>query len=208
MTSLYCGGVVSPVTCNTKRTTKNRCSMKTSHDQGNVLFKGQFLRLKKLGRWEYVERCRTTGIVAVLAITEKNEILLVEQFRPPVGQLVIEIPAGLAGDIDGNEGEALSAAAKRELLEETGYQAQTMEVLIEGPSSAGISNEIITFFRAQGLTRISNGGGDDSEAIRVHLVSLTELESWLETKRKNGCAIDYKLYAALYFANSQRPWRS
>ncbi len=112
---------------------------------------------------------------------------------------VIEIPAGLAGDIESEEDETLAEAAKRELLEETGYQAQRMEYLTEGPPSAGLSTEIVTFFRAHDMKKISNGGGDGSEDILVHLVPLTGLDAWIAAKRKEGCLVDYKVYAALYF---------
>lgn len=75
---------------------------------------------------------------------------------------------------------------------------------MEGPSSAGLSTEVITFFWAQGLSNISKGGGDDSENIQVHVVPLLELKSWLESKREEDCLIDYKVYAALYFELRER----
>jgi ADP-ribose pyrophosphatase len=168
----------------------------------DVLFEGRFLRVKKKVRWEYVERCNTSGIVAILPITEKQEIILLEQFRVPVNQRVIEIPAGLAGDIEGEEDEALAEAAKRELVEETGYEADSMEYLTEGPPSAGLSTEVVTFFRARGLRKVSEGGGDGSENIMVHTVPLAELETWIASKRKEGCIVDYKIYAALYFQHN------
>jgi ADP-ribose pyrophosphatase len=168
-------------------------------EDSNILFEGRFLRMKKRGNWEYVERAKTTGIVAILPVTDNQELILVEQFRAPVNGRVIEIPAGLAGDIEGEENEALAEAAKRELLEETGYEAQEMEYLTDGPPSAGLSTEVVTFFRARGLKKITAGGGDGSEDIQVHAVPLTDLESWIERKRKEGCLVDYKVYAALYF---------
>ncbi len=167
--------------------------------ESQTLFQGHFLQVKKIGHWEYVERSKTSGIVAILAVTERRELILVEQFRVPVNQRVIEIPAGLAGDIEGAENEALAEAAKRELVEETGYAADRMEYLTEGPPSAGLSTEVVTFFRAHGLKKISAGGGDGSEDIQVHLVPLAQLDAWIETKRKEGCLVDYKVYAALYF---------
>ena len=163
-----------------------------------TLFEGRFLRVKRKERWEYVERCKTSSIVAILAITEKQELILIEQFRVPVGRRVIEIPAGLAGDIEGKENESLTAAAKRELREETGYEAQRMEYLTEGPSSAGLSTEVISFFRAAELEKVCKGGGDESENIQVHVVPLMGLNSWLESKLIEGCLVDYKVYAALY----------
>lgn len=168
-------------------------------NDSDVLYEGRFLRVKKNKTWEYVERRKTSGIVAILAVTSQNRLLLVEQFRPPLGKRVIEIPAGLAGDIDGSEHEELAEAARRELLEETGYEAATMRYLTEGPASAGLSTEIITFFEAHDLKRVTAGGGDGGENIQVHEVQLSDLESWLETKRKEGCLVDYKIYTALYF---------
>jgi ADP-ribose pyrophosphatase len=165
----------------------------------DVLFEGHFLRVRRKDRWEYVERRKASGIVAILAITDKQELILVEQFRVPVNKRVIEIPAGLAGDIKVEENEALAEAAKRELLEETGYEAERMEYLTEGPPSAGLSTEVVTFFHALGLKRVAEGGGDRFENIQVHAVPLAELKPWIETKRKEGCLVDYRVYAALYF---------
>jgi|GEM_PF-541904 len=165
----------------------------------NVLHEGRFLRMKKTGKWEYVERTKTSGIVGILAVTPENKLLLVEQFRPPLGKKVIEIPAGLAGDIKGSEHEALAVAAQRELLEETGYEAKTMLYLTEGPASAGLSTEVISFFQALELKKVEAGGGDASESIVVHEIPLEGLEAWLEGKRTEGCLIDYKIYTALYF---------
>jgi len=163
-----------------------------------VLYEGRFLAVRKKGNWEYVERRKASGIVAILAITDNRGLILVEQFRVPVNKRVIEIPAGLAGDIESKENEALVEAAKRELLEETGYQAQRMEYLTEGPTSAGLSNEVITLFRAHDLKKVLKGGGDESENIQIHVVPLAELKSWIETKRQEGCLVDYKVFAALY----------
>ena len=176
-----------------------------SHNpDSEILFEGRFLQVRKIGKWEYVERHKASGIVAVLAITEAREIILVEQYRIPVGKRVIEIPAGLAGDITGEENEALAEAAKRELLEETGYTAERMEFLTEGPPSAGLSTEVVTFFRAHGLTKVSAGGGDGSEDIVVHLVPLAQLDTWIAAKRAEGCLVDYKVYATLYFELQSR----
>jgi ADP-ribose pyrophosphatase len=165
-----------------------------------LLYGGKFLAFRRKGQWEYVERQNTSGCAAILAINKYNEIILVEQFRPPVQRRVIEIPAGLAGDTEGEQLETLIHAAKRELLEETGYEAQSMECLTEGPSSAGLSTELITFFRAQGLRKVSEGGGVGSEIIMVHSIALKGLRAWLDQKQREKCLIDYKIYSALYLA--------
>ena len=174
--------------------------MSTPHDSSpEVLFESRHLRLLKQGHWEYVERPKTTGIVAILAITDAREIVLVEQYRIPVKSRVIEIPAGLAGDLAGSENEDLAGAARRELLEETGYEAKEMELLTQGPPSAGLSTEVVTFFRARGLTKVAEGGGDSSEDIKVHCVPLAELDAWIKAREREGCLVDYKVYAMLYF---------
>ncbi|CAN5473116.1 hypothetical protein BH09VER1_BH09VER1_26630 [soil metagenome] len=167
--------------------------------QTSTLFEGRHCRIRTVNGWEYVERVNASGVVAILAITDEDKIILIEQFRPPLGKIVIEIPAGLAGDIEGSEGEELASAARRELLEETGYQAGQMEYLTEGPASAGLSTEVITFFRAEGLIKVAKGGGDGSEKISVYEIPLVHLDSWITDRRAAGCEVDYKVYAALYF---------
>lgn len=172
---------------------------KTTH------YQGRYLRLVSDQRWEYVERTKASGVVAVLAITPDNRILLVEQFRPPLGVPVIEIPAGLAGDQSGSEHEPLAEAARRELVEETGYSAASLHELGTGPSSAGLTNELITFFEARQLTQVSEGGGDGSESITVHAIPLTELRSWLESRERSGSLTDFKIWAALAMAGRCPP---
>ncbi|MGH7144142.1 MAG: NUDIX hydrolase [Planctomycetota bacterium] len=165
-----------------------------------ILAHGKFLLLCSREGWEFVHRPNVTGIVAILAVTEQNEILLVEQHRKPVAARVIEIPAGLAGDIEDQTDEPLSTAAQRELLEETGYRAAAMELLTQGPPSAGASTEQITLFRARGLTRETQGGGDGTEDIVVHRAPLATIDAWLREREMHGCQIDPKVYTALYFA--------
>jgi ADP-ribose pyrophosphatase len=167
-----------------------------------VLFPGKHLHLLAIDGWEYAARPHASGVVAVLAITDAREIILVEQFRRPVGKKVIELPAGLAGDIKGAEQESFEIAARRELMEETGYEARDFKLLTEGPASAGLTNETITFFQATGLQKTGPGSGDGSENIEVHLVPLTGLNAWLEKKRSEGSAIDYKIYAALFLGKN------
>ena len=117
----------------------------------------------------------------------------------PVGARVIELPAGLAGDLPGARDEDFREAARRELLEETGYEAESIEFLCEGPPSAGLTSEIQTLLRATGLRKTGPGGGDESEDITVHAISLDQLDAWLTAAVERGCLIDPKIYAGLYF---------
>jgi ADP-ribose pyrophosphatase len=167
--------------------------------QKELLYSGKHVQFVKVGNWEFADRPGISGIVAIAAMTPEHEVLFVEQFRPPVGKNVIELPAGLAGDVSGCEKEKLAQAAKRELLEETGYEAGQIVFHTEGPPSAGIASEIVTFFLATNLVCKGNGGGDAHEKIIVHKVPLAEADTWLENQRQQGKLIDPKVYAGLYF---------
>jgi len=176
--------------------------MTPEHDE-KVLWEGRHLRLVQKGQWEYVVRRRISGIVGVVAVTEDGRMLLVEQYRPPVHANVIELPAGLAGDVQGSEREGLIDAAMRELLEETGYSAESMTFLTDGPPSSGITNEIISLFLAHGLKRVDAGGGDKHERITVHEVPIAGIEDWLEAQRTQGKLLDLRIYTALHFLHSR-----
>lgn len=162
-----------------------------------TLHKGKYLALVKQGHWEYADRVGATGAAIILAVTSENKILLVEQYRIPVHSRTIELPAGITGDEAQNESDA--DAARRELLEETGFEAATVEPLMTGPASSGLTSETVTLFLATGLKRIHSGGGIENEQITVHEIALDDVDSWLATKRREGCLIDPKLYAGLYF---------
>lgn len=169
-----------------------------------IIHDGEFLRLKRRDHWEFVERANARGAVIIVAVTDDDALLLVEQPRWPIGGPVLELPAGLVGDIEGEENEALEVAAARELEEETGYRAARFEYLCAGPPSAGLANEIIAFYRAFDLERIDGGGGDDSEQITPHAVPLAEVEDWLAAREAEGVRIDPKIYAGLYFVMRER----
>src|SRR4051812_3742020 len=106
-----------------------------------VVADGKHIRLMKRDKWVYADRPGIMGIVAIVAITDDNQVLLVEQYRPAVDRRVIELPAGLVGDVPGEEHESLVSAARRELLEETGYEARDVWELAAGVPSAGMSSE-------------------------------------------------------------------
>lgn len=161
-----------------------------------TLYEGHYLRLKKRDNWEYAERTNAGSAVIVIAVTPDEKLLFVEQFRVPMNANTIEMPAGLVGDLDAND--TIEEAAKRELLEETGWQAEEVKVLMIGPSSAGMSNEVIAFARARKLTRIHAGGGDESENIIVHEVPVKEAALWLTQKMADGYSMDPKLWAGLW----------
>ena len=165
-----------------------------------ILARGKWVDFVSRGSWEFVTRKNICGIVAIAAVTDEGKIVLVEQYRQPMGKVVIELPAGLAGDSAGLEGEPLEQAARRELLEETGYEAREMIRLLEGASSAGITDETVTLFLARHLTRVSDGGGSGGECITVHEVPVKELIPWLLKQIAAGKTLDLKLFSGLCFA--------
>jgi ADP-ribose pyrophosphatase len=162
-----------------------------------TLYEGQWLRLVRIGHWESCERTHAQGMaVIVIAVTPDDDVLFVEQFRVPLGARTIEMPAGLVGD-DRAE-DTLADAARRELIEETGWAAGRVDVLLTGPTSSGMSNERIAFVRARDLVRVGDGGGVDDENIIVHAVPRAEAPAWLMRKRAEGFELDLKLWAGLW----------
>jgi ADP-ribose pyrophosphatase len=153
----------------------------------------------KKGHWEYVSRKGVSGVVTIIAITNEKKLLLVEQYRRPVDARVIELPAGLAGDGKYRH-ETLENAARRELLEETGYEASQMTYVGGGPASAGLTDELITIFVATGLHKTGLALGDGDEDITLHEVPIAELIPWIEGQSQKGFLIDLKVYSALHFA--------
>ncbi|WP_337661011.1 NUDIX hydrolase [Erythrobacter sp. Alg231-14] len=162
-----------------------------------MMWEGRFITAKRRGRWEYVGRARGIRAAAIIALDEDSDgtrhVILVSQYRVPLGRFCLEIPAGLVGDDEGSEGEAATDAAMRELEEETGYAANKMEVLGEFYSSPGMVSECFTLLRATGLTKISEGGGTDSENIIIHRVALRDLDRFVGQWRAAGHAVDVRI---------------
>ena len=163
----------------------------------NTVWQGKFLTAKTRGKWEYVSRARGIRAAVILAIDEHDHVILVEQYRIPLGRACIELPAGLVGDDDSLQGEDATAAAARELEEETGYHAARMEVLGEFYSSPGMVSESFTLLRAHGLTKAGPGGGTEGESITVHRVPRREIGAAIARWRELGYGIDTRLLLLL-----------
>jgi ADP-ribose pyrophosphatase len=159
-----------------------------------TVWRGRFLEAVVENDWEYVRRPGGMGAAVILAVTGAAEIVLVEQYRVPLGASCLELPAGLVGD-DGPED--VLTAARRELEEETGFRAETLEDLGVFTSSPGMTSEHFTLVRATGLVRVGAGGGVEGENITVHCVPLRTLRHFIAEKRRAGVMIDVRLLAAL-----------
>ncbi len=177
----------------------------TDRDQSTTVYAGEHLSMARRGSWEYATRNTNRPAVGIVALTDAGDVVLVEQFRPPVGCTVVEIPAGLVGDVAGDEDEGVLKAARRELLEETGYAASRWSELGCGYSSPGLTDETIVLFLAEGLEKQTAGGGDESEEITIHEVPLEQITRWLKDRQ---LAADLKLFAGLFAAEQHLAQRA
>jgi ADP-ribose pyrophosphatase len=165
-----------------------------SDDAEEIVWQGRFITAKRRGRWEYVGRARSIGAAVILAV-EGGHVLLVEQWRVPLGAPCLELPAGLVGDE--TEGEDVAIAAARELEEETGWRPAHVEIIGTFASSPGMVSETVTLVKATGLTQLSEGGGVEGENITVHRLAMADVAPFVAARRAAGVVIDVKLLLLL-----------
>jgi ADP-ribose pyrophosphatase len=154
-------------------------------------------------KWEAVERINCNGIVAIIPVTSDGNLLLIRQFRPTMNCYVIEFPAGL-----NDKGEDLPDAARRELIEETGYMSDDLEFLAEGPISIGLSTEILTVFIAKDVRPATkelreNYPIDETEEIELIKIPLSSAYETIEAYRKKGDLVDIKIYGFVELARNR-----
>jgi len=89
------------------------------------------------------------------------------------------------------------------LFEETGYEAHDWTKVAEGPSSAGLTDEMITMYFATGAHKVAEPTGDGDEQIALHTVLLSEVSTWLASAAAAGKLLDLKIFAALHFARDR-----
>jgi ADP-ribose pyrophosphatase len=147
--------------------------------------------------WEAFERINCDGVIGIVPFTGNNEVILIRQFRPPINGFVIELPAGLV-----DSGENFEQAVRRELIEETGYEACDVQFLMEGPMSSGASSEILSVYIATGLRHVGIGHRDETEDIEVIPVALENVTARLEELRQSGDHIDLKVYGMIEMAKN------
>lgn len=164
----------------------------------DTCYEGKYLTLYDDNGWEWVKRNNCRTVVAIVPLLDGTKTIFVEQFRKPVQKDMIEFPAGLVGDGD-NFTEPIEEAARRELIEETGYDSANMSFLCKGPASAGLSNEELELYLATDLIKVGEGGGIDDEDIKVHVVELSKVDGWLEAQQEQGKLIDLKVWSGLRF---------
>jgi ADP-ribose pyrophosphatase len=161
-----------------------------------VMWQGKYVSALKRGRWEFVSRTGSTNAVVVLAEHE-GKVILIDQYRVPLGRRCLELPAGLVGDED--EHATVEETAVKELEEETGFTCERVERLGEFQSSPGMVAESFTLVRAHGVRRIGKGGGTHEEDIAVHLVAREDIPAFVRQRREAGLAVDVKLLIFMNF---------
>ena len=167
-----------------------------------VVWQGRWLEMVRKDQWEFVRRRKASGVVAVMAATPAGEMLLVRQFRIPVGRDAIELPAGLVGD---GEAEDVLTAANRELEEETGWKAGRLELVCTTPSSAGLTCETVQLVLATELEKVGEGGGiAGEESIQVETIPLPQVHEWLLARQAEGTLVDAKIWTGLWFLERAR----
>lgn len=159
-----------------------------------IMWRGRFIEARRRGKWEFVGRARGIQAAVILAIDD-GHVLLVEQYRVPLGAPCLELPAGLVGDEEA--GEPAELAAARELEEETGYRAGAIESAGRFASSPGMVSETFTLFVARDLVKVSEGGGVPGENIVVHRVPLADMAAFVAARRAEGMMMDVKLLLLL-----------
>lgn len=163
-----------------KSTKKYECFFMTLYEDDVLLDTG-----KKTKRM-YIKH---DGAAAVLPITKSGKIILVKQYRYPIGEVMIEIPAGKKDDIN----ETGFACIKRELLEETGYESKDIEKLFDIHTCVGYSNELIELFIAKDCIKTSELNTDEDENIELLIIDPNEVRQLLS----NGKITDGKTIIAL-----------
>lgn len=171
-----------------------------------VVFDGKFIRTIRRffrnrngseGVWEMIERKTFGSGVCIIAVTPENNVILERGYRIPLKNFVIEMPAGLM-DI---AGESELEAAKRELMEETGYTSNSWKFLIKGPFNSGLVTDQTSLFIAKNVKKTAKPNFDDAENIELIEVPASNLYKFLESQKND--LVDVKLFSIIPFLEKE-----
>lgn len=171
----------------------------------NTIWNGRDLRIEEIywkdingiiRKKEIAERTVGQNVVSAVAVTRKKEVILINEFRPSMGAEVIGLPGGKC-DIPG---EYVENTVRRELVEETGYEAEKMTKLFGGPVSPGLSPEYMTVYLAEGLKLT---GGKIEDKIQVYEIPLDGFEEWFAGKERMGILVDVQARAYIEYARAR-----
>lgn len=158
-----------------------------------IIHDGKYIQLVKNGTWEYVKR-KGSGDAVVIVPVDGDQVILLSEYRVPLGGRELGFPAGLVED-----DEDIFASARREMVEETGMLPNSLKLLTHNsPSSSGLTNETFHLLLAEDLVKVGEGGGDESEDIRVVRAPLKHFRSFIKAFKE--CShISPKIYMGMYF---------
>lgn len=187
--------------------------MKVKINRCEQLFSGKFLSFRKIfytdangidRHWEAVDRTGNSGcahaVFIIARIVPDNEVVMIRQFRPPAGKLMVEFPAGLI-----DPGETPETTAVRELYEETGFEGKVLSCTAGGYSSPGMTGEsiILAAMEIDGTKypdgMIPQNHQEESENIEVFRVKADKISDFVKAMESEDCGIDSKIYTALTF---------
>ncbi|OLS40164.1 NUDIX hydrolase [Bacillus sp. MRMR6] len=143
------------------------------------------------GKQSKREIVKHPGAVAILAVTDDQKIVMVEQYRKALERTIVEIPAGKL-----EKGEEPSLCAMRELEEETGYVCENLELLLSFYTSPGFADEIVHLFVAKGLVKKEDSAAlDEDEFVNLVELTLPEAVQYVKEQRiydaKTAYAVQY-----------------
>ncbi len=151
-------------------------------------------------KWEAISRINCNGVVVIIPVTDKNEVILIRQFRPALNNYVIEFPAGLI-----DSGEDIISAGLRELLEETGHTSDNVSLFTEGVISTGINTEKWNILFAANTKKAPENvrrkhQPDENEDIETLIVALDNIYDTLQKFALNGDEVDLRIFGLLEMA--------
>ncbi|MBL4954061.1 NUDIX hydrolase [Neobacillus sp. YIM B02564] len=161
----------------------NNLEEKTLHSE--EIYSGKIITLElhevelPNGKQSKREIVKHPGAVAIIALTEDNKMVMVEQYRKALERTIVEIPAGKL-----EKGEEPASCARRELEEETGYVCESLELISSFYTSPGFSDEIIHVFLATGLTKKENAAAmDEDEFVNLEELTLKEALQYVKEQK-------------------------
>ncbi|MEH7333761.1 NUDIX hydrolase [Neobacillus drentensis] len=148
------------------------------------------------GKQSKREIVKHPGAVAILAVTNDEKIIMVEQYRKALERTIVEIPAGKL-----EKGEEPAVCARRELEEETGYGCESLELLTSFYTSPGFADEIVHVYLAKGLSKIENSAAlDEDEFVNLEELTLEEALQYVKEQK----IYDAKTIYAVQYLQLQR----
>lgn len=148
--------------------------------------------------WDMVKRNSFGRIVAIAAITDKNEIVMEKIYRIPCEKYIYELPAGLMD----KQGESEEEAITRELLEETGYKVEKVELLTNGPFNTGLVKDEIAIYLGLNAKKVQEPQLESAEEIEVFTIPLTNFFKFISDNQKDG-SVDIKIAAVIPFLKAK-----